>query len=70
MMPEKFRNGLARLWATTFHDPAGGDDSRRRGRATRSARFEELKSAVTSPDGRPVPVAFGPQAPLGLRGVA
>lgn len=70
VMPEKFRNGLARSGATVFHDSAGRDDSRRRGRATRSARLAELKSAVTSPDGRPIPVALGPQASLGLRGVA
>ena len=70
MKPEKFRNDLARSGATTFHDTAGGDDSRRRGRATRSARLAELKSAVTSLGGWPVPAALGPQAPLGLWGVA
>lgn len=70
MKPEKFRNGLARLGTMPSRDTAGREDSRRRGRATRSTRFAELKSAVTSPDGRLVPAALGPQAPLGLWGVA
>ena len=60
MKPEKLRNGLARSETMPSPDTAGREDSRRRSRATRSERFAELKSAVTSPDGRPTSAALRP----------
>ncbi len=70
MQPGKFRNSLARSGATTCHDTAGRDDPRQRRRATRSARCAGRKPAVTPLGGRPFPAALGPQAPIGLPGVA